>query len=151
MPNQSQHLNQWKRNRALLLLNVHDDYPEWKITVAFYCALHAVESMMAQRSLPRFKDHVGRNRFLCDPASRMLKIWHPYKALFDASHDARYTCPDIQKRFGSSVQKQLIQVCLQQVESAIMEAIGMDRSEIPVIEVELPSGRARVVGPKSKA
>ena len=141
MPTPSEHINQWKRNRKLLLSEALVDYPEWRITVAFYCALHAVEALLAARALPRFQDHAGRNRFLGDQGNKLLHIWHSYKPLFDASHDARYACPDAARRFPPAVQKQLIQACLQHIEGAVIAAIPVPRAEFPLIEVHATTGK----------
>jgi hypothetical protein len=141
MPTESQHISQWKRNRQLLQTDAHRDYPEWKITVAFYCALHAVEALFAHKGWQRCKDHAGRNKFLGDKSNKLLKIWHSYKALFDASHDARYACPEVGKRFNAAVQKDLIQRCLQTVESEVIQMMGLSRNDFPLLEVDAASGR----------
>ena len=140
MPTQNQHINQWKRNRALLLSNALTDYPDWKITVAFYCALHAVEALLAAKSMPRFKDHTGRNAFLGHGNNKLLQVWNSYKPLYDASKDARYACWDARAKYSAPVQKELIQICLQHVEGFVIKTIALSRTEIPLIEVDAATG-----------
>jgi uncharacterized protein (UPF0332 family) len=139
MPSLPQHISQWKRNRTLLISNAHDSFPEWKIIVAFYCALHAVETLLSKRGYHP-KDHSARNAFLGDRNNKLLRLWSPYKTLYDASHDARYACPAIQKRFAPAIQKDLIQTCLQTVEAAVITEAEINREEFPLLEVNSTTG-----------
>ena len=109
MPTAQQHISQWKRNRDLLVNNTIGEFPEWEVTVGFYCALHAIEAMLAGRKTPvHFKRHTYRNEYLSRPDNKLLQVWSPYKALFDAASEARYDCVDIAKRFKPPILHELL-------------------------------------------
>jgi hypothetical protein len=141
MPTTQQHINQWKRNRDLLVKNNMGEFPEWKVTVGFYCALHAIETMLAGRKPPQhFKRHTFRNEYLAHPNSKLLQIWTPYKALFDAASEARYNCIDIAKRFKPPILHELLQKQLRSIEMFVIRELGLTESEFPHIQIDKSTG-----------
>jgi len=68
------------------LAEISDRYPDWLATVAFYAAVECVERLFARYDI-HSRDHEDRKRFV---RQRYPSIFGAYKALYNASLDARY-------------------------------------------------------------
>lgn len=81
-------LVQWQRNRELLskLPAAHHD---WIVTVAFYTALHAVETLLLVDDVSEHETHRDRNTRLLSP--RYEVIYPSYDQLYNLAHVARYS------------------------------------------------------------
>jgi hypothetical protein len=88
MANYQQHLTQWKHNRSLLG-SISTTYPDWIVTVAFYVALHATDSLLAHDGISRVHSHDTRNNVLMQ-TRRYEHIWRHYRPLHDLSRRIRY-------------------------------------------------------------
>lgn len=96
MPNFEVHETAAARNQNVLdcLLENYahspNDFAHWVLTVAFYKALHLVETIFSQETQPfHSKDHHERNQRLKN-IKKYEHIWRHYRLLLDASMAARY-------------------------------------------------------------
>jgi hypothetical protein len=88
MANPSNHLQQWKHNRAFLAW-IPSDFSDWFITATFYTALHAVDVLLRADGVPRATSHQSRNAILRE-TKRYESIWKRYRPLYDLSQSVRY-------------------------------------------------------------
>lgn len=98
MPSKEAHVAAAKLNQASLdyLLAGGDEHLPWAVTVAFYKALHVVETVFAadkQSPLPHTDDHKLRNQVL-KTTNRYRQLWRMYRPLWEASLIARYLRTD---------------------------------------------------------
>lgn len=92
MASGKQHQAQWLHNRGFLASILHQpDNADWMTTVAFYTAVHAVQTLLCADGQTRSFSHESRGEILV-ATPRYNKIWPDYKALYDASRAARYDC-----------------------------------------------------------
>lgn len=94
MPSKETHVAAAKRNQATLdyLLAGGDEQLPWVATVAFYKALHVVETVFAadkQSPVSHTDDHKLRNHVL-KTVNRYQQLWRMYRPLWEASLVARY-------------------------------------------------------------
>ena len=89
----SKHVHQKKQSRTLLALSDLKASPnrsrhaDWIVTLAFYRALHAVDSYLADKYKIHPSNHGNRHKHV----QRHLGFIHgEYSALFNASMKARY-------------------------------------------------------------
>ena len=89
----SKHLHQKKQSRTLLALSDlqasqnRSHHADWIVTLAFYKALHAVDSYLADKCKIHPSNHVDRHKHV----QRHLGFIHgEYSALYYASMKARY-------------------------------------------------------------
>lgn len=67
---------------------VPESFPEWKIIVLFYSALHYVEAFLVTRSTA-YRDHIRRDPAMeREPETRPIRA--TYNRLRKAAHEARY-------------------------------------------------------------
>jgi hypothetical protein len=85
MANYQQHLTQWKHNRSFLG-SISTTYPDWIVTVAFYVALHATDSLLAHDGISRVHSHDTRNNVLMQ-TRRYEHIWRHYRPPCMTSHE----------------------------------------------------------------
>jgi hypothetical protein len=91
MASAAQHQKQWEHNRSFLgIILRQPDYCDWVTAVAFYTALHAVQTALVTHRL-RPTSHKARNQ-LVEDTPPFCDIWKDYKALYDASMASRYDC-----------------------------------------------------------
>ena len=92
MATQSQHQKQWLHNRAFLKSIVHQpDNSDWITTVAFYTAVHAIQTLLCADGNDRATTHESRSQILYS-IPRYKDLIRDFKALYDASRAARYDC-----------------------------------------------------------
>lgn len=82
------HREKWLHNRRFLS-TIADEYADWMVTVVFYTALHAVETLFAHDGVTVLTGHTGRNQTL-KTVNRYKQIWTHYRPLYDAARTARY-------------------------------------------------------------
>ncbi len=68
------------------LEHISDEFPDWLATVAFYAAVELIENFFAERGF-HSNTHEEHNRKVL---SDLRSIHKAYKALYNASLDARY-------------------------------------------------------------
>jgi hypothetical protein len=87
----SDHLHLANRNQEALDFLIREDarFPEWVATVAFYKAVHVVESVFVVQGIEASTDHWERlNQLKRD--RRFAKMHEHFRPLFNASLIARY-------------------------------------------------------------
>ena len=95
MPTTQEHQNKQRRTELALSdlqqSQNSDQHTDWIVTLAFYKALHAVDSYLATKCIdPRVhtrQDGTGRNEFV---RTYLNAIYKKYIALYRASRKARY-------------------------------------------------------------
>lgn len=91
MPNKRQH--QRKQIKARLALSdlqvsqIRSHHADWIVTLAFYKALHAVDSYLAHKWKIHPNNHQNRHMHV---RQHLSNIYGDYSALFSASLKARY-------------------------------------------------------------
>ena len=95
MPKKQEHIQ--KQNRTQITLSYLQQsqnslqHADWIVTLAFYKALHAVDSYLAKQGIhPKShtnKQKTGRNEYV---QNRLGRIYTRYYALYRASRRARY-------------------------------------------------------------
>lgn len=97
MPSESEHLNQYEKNKKLALSDImcNPDNNDWKITILFYAALHKLDSHYA--SLYHPKSHKLRKDFLYR-VNKYDEIVDEYEALEELSRNARYSCVEVKDK-----------------------------------------------------
>ena len=99
MPNINEHMKKYEENRTLLdnELNIEMcNCYNWIVTIAFYAAMHLVESSLAVNNI-HSKTHIGRNTMI-DRMSEFQEIRAQYKFLHDRSVIARYEAANMNKK-----------------------------------------------------
>ena len=94
MPAAAQHLEQYRRNKAFFeaLFSYKPEQPEWMMTVAFYCAVHLVESWLASLSSPIHNESHNDRMSCMDRVPELKRVRKPYIELEKDSRSARYGC-----------------------------------------------------------
>ncbi len=93
MPSSTDHIHQANHNRSLAtnLSTGTVEYPDWAVTVAFYTALHIVESYFARKRGIHSADHKNRDsNFVSFPELR--SVYRNYAELKRLSMKSRYQC-----------------------------------------------------------
>jgi HEPN domain-containing protein len=91
------HFEQARQNRDLAqeLLRDHDTSPtyvQWAVTVAFYCAVHAIQGYLVDLGRDP-KTHAVRDAEIANPMSRVpMDMYREYMALKQLSEKAHYRC-----------------------------------------------------------
>lgn len=88
MATQIAHTNQAAHNQKFLNSIDPTAYPDWIVTVAFYKAVHVVESILVRKGHSTGNHH-QRNGIL---KRLFATIWKEYRPLYIHSRVARYWC-----------------------------------------------------------
>ena len=130
MATSSEHRSKWQHNRAFLDSITQDRYSDWMATVAFYAAVHCVETLLVHDKLDHGMTHEGRNDCL-KRINRYKKIWENFRPLYEASLVARYlchnnqSCPSFDQWISvADVKKRLIGGHLHEVEKSVIKLLG---------------------------
>jgi len=94
MPKQKAHINQCRHNEEAIkfLSGRIDDFPDWVAVVAFYKALHAIETVFAAEG-KHYSKHTERNSAI-RKHPKLKGIWNNYRLIKSASRIARYLTED---------------------------------------------------------
>jgi hypothetical protein len=123
MPNNDLHLQQYKHNRELLeiedLKADKSNYPDWIITVLFYCAVHLVEKELSKDNKHN-KRHTDRAVDIVQD-TKLSVVADQYNALYMQSRRARYDCKIFSPRekFSPKDLKDAF-TCLEDIELAVL-------------------------------
>lgn len=98
-PSKTQHLLQYIKNRKVLedVLTLKDQPNEWIVTVAFYTALHLVESVIAAKGTSSGSHKNRRQNVASIPELKIVR--NDYKWLERASYKSRYHCIPLDNNF----------------------------------------------------
>ncbi|HCA29250.1 MAG TPA: hypothetical protein DEP23_06675 [Ruminococcaceae bacterium] len=112
MPSEQNHINQYKHNKKFLTegINNPDEYPDWFVTVTFYCGVHMIEALLAKEIRQHSFNHIDRG----DKMRRLQKYLSfrtAYGILYDLSMQARYKCIEIRERELYDAQTALDTIC----------------------------------------
>ncbi len=109
MPGIKGHENQIAINRQLLrdfnTGKLTANFYDWRVTVAFYIAVHLVERVLYKECKVNSSNHTDRKNFIkSNPCLREIRS--DYQQLYQMSRKARYECSSI----SSSEYKDAIQL-----------------------------------------
>ena len=125
MASQEQHIQQWKHNRAFLA-GIEPKFPDWLVTVSFYVALHAVDTLLHHDgAAARVTSHDTRNAVLMG-TNRYRKIWISYSPLYNLSRTVRYLADPSRWVQASQVQKQIVEKHLYPIENSIQQLMDVN-------------------------
>jgi hypothetical protein len=113
LPNYDEHIKKYRENKELIKskLKIENDmYHNWIVTIAFYAAVHLVESELAKDKIDS-PDHTGRKNNI-DRFNKFRDIRVQYKTLYDRSKVARYEATFMNKNKST-----LALNCLEQIEN----------------------------------
>lgn len=100
MPNKDKHIKQYKCNLSLFNLktfNINDTkYSDWFMTVAFYAAVHLIESELAEIPFDS-RTHEDRENAMLK-LNTLKDVVSQYTALRNQSRLARYKCKRFPKK-----------------------------------------------------
>jgi len=118
------HQSKWLNNRRFLL-SLDDEFPDWIVTAAFYCALHAVTVLFATDQVSIPGTHELRNQIL-KRTTRYRNIWRFYHPLWNTSITARYMCPpngEVSLEYAHNLAKNN----LHEIEKSVVKLSGIDQ------------------------
>jgi hypothetical protein len=136
MENKDSHIRQWKHNREFLVA-IPPEYPDWIVTVTFYVALHAVDSLLSHDNVTRVTSHDTRNEVLIH-TKRYDGIKGRFLTLYDLSRTVRYLADPAKWVPISQVQKNVIARYLYPIEKSVQTLMGQDL-RLPKIEIQTAS------------
>jgi hypothetical protein len=106
------------------LKTISDDFPDWMATVAFYAAVELVEQLFAERGI-HSRSHEDRNQAV---GRNFRSIKQAYKALYNASMDARYESKEHWVSLGE-VKEELIARRLHHIQTFICSHLTSRKTE----------------------
>jgi len=115
-----EHEQAWRHNRKFLT-TIQKEFTDWKLTVAFYTALHVVDWLLVTEGNGCI-GHTARNGLL--KANRYSKIWRHYQPLFNASLVSRYKSAPNQ--FDSAKAEAFINNNLLECEKSVFRLLKRD-------------------------
>ena len=92
MESKQAHLEKYFHNKDYLDNGIKDGskYPDWEITVIFYCGVHIVEAMLAEKNI-HVIDHQDRKDEM-ENIDNIDDFRDEYIHLYQLSRKARYKC-----------------------------------------------------------
>jgi hypothetical protein len=81
------HVAQWRHNREFLG-SIDARFPDWKVTAAFYVALHAIDALLESDGVV-VTSHDSRKHTLKN-TNRYAQIWKHYAPLYALARTVRY-------------------------------------------------------------
>lgn len=92
MESKQSHLEKYYHNKDFLNNGIkdRDKYPDWEITVIFYCGIHIVEAMLAEKNI-HVSNHQNR-RDAMENIDNIDDFIGEYTHLYQLSRKARYKC-----------------------------------------------------------
>jgi hypothetical protein len=124
-----QHRDKWLHNRRFVS-TIADEYADWMVTVLFYAALHAVETLLAHDRVMAIAGHTARNQTL-KTVNRYRQVWIHYRPLYDAAHTAPYDPAPASWLPVDDVKSKLV-VTLYALEKSVLKLTGSASQLDPV-------------------
>jgi hypothetical protein len=139
MPTELEHIDKWKHNRAFLA-HIPEHFSDWRATVSFYAALHAVEAFFWAKFKRDCYDHEQRDPVI---QQHLPSVYPDYFQLYNASRVARYMISRSAKAPifttfmpAGKVVNVLIKQRLQRLEQHIIRELALDPDEFPELYPE---------------
>ena len=129
MPTLDDHIRQWQHNRRCLC-TIAPDFSDWQITVAFYTALHAVDTLLSFDKVT-VTNHEGRNRTLAG-TNRYEKVNESYQPLYNLSRVVRYLAQPQKWVPPHHIQRQVVERYVYPIERSVQKLIGRDLTLPPI-------------------
>ncbi|MEK6238848.1 MAG: hypothetical protein N2C14_29385 [Planctomycetales bacterium] len=138
MPTKAAHIATAKQNQRLIdhFTDIDEDFSPWTAVVAFYKAVHVVETLFAcdSNAPEKHTDGHTRRNDLLRRTKRYQNIWKHYRPLFQASMIARYlnadsNSDDVFSRYMSreKVKETLVDHHLKQVQKSVEKLLKEPR------------------------
>jgi hypothetical protein len=123
------HINQWKHNREFLAL-IPALYSDWQMTVIFYVAVHAVDTLLAfDKIFPT--SHEFRNGVLYR-TNRYAEIRKSYGPMYNLARDIRYLADPKSWLPPEKIQAEVVMRHLYPIEKSVQKLTGKDLA-LPLI------------------
>lgn len=132
MASPQQHLAQWKHNR-LFIASIGAQFPDWRIAVCFYIALHAVDTLLTTDDQEP-QSHRSRNETLMN-VKRYEQLWKHYRPLYEQSRVVRYLADPNQWLQPQLIETQIISRYLYPIEKSVCKLCGL-KDEFPPIQLQ---------------
>ncbi len=117
----SAHRRQWKHNRGFLG-SIPADYPDWIVTVAFYTALHAVDTLLAADKVSSVISHGTRNAVLMN-TNRYKSIYSAYHPLYGLSRTVRYLADPAKWVSVEDIERHVLKGHLYRIERSVLKLL----------------------------
>ena len=142
-----EHLDQWQHNREFLQ-TIQAEYSDWIVTGALYLSLHAIETLLtADRANPR-SSHKDR-LIILQSEQRYLKIYRPFRSLYDLAHVTRYSAQRSRWLPAGQVEQRVIRDLVYPIETSVRKLLAASRPPIiapPHTPIRLQAGPAAAIG-----
>lgn len=134
MTDVDRHINQWLHNRQFLS-TIEPRFHDWIVTVAFYTALHAVDSLLAYDGVKDIINHDTRNSVLVH-TNRYQHINRHFKPLYQLSRTVRYMVEPQNWVPRDQIKPQIFVRYLYPIEASVQKLTGrsMKLIDIPLRE-----------------
>ena len=119
MATEDAHLKKAQTNQAFLE-TIPDEFSDWLAIVAFYKAVHLVESIFARQGTPS-NNHTQRNKRL---KRHYPEIWKNFRPLYNASILLRYTDRRIDAK---KIREELIENRLKKLEELVHNELSVEK------------------------
>lgn len=106
-------------------------FPDWRVTVIFYAALHAFDSLLTHDNV-RVVSHTERNGILTR-TNRYSQIRKHYLPLYDLSQKVRYLARPEQWVPPDQIMPCIIQGMLYPIETSVQKLMNL-QLELPTID-----------------
>ncbi len=131
------HIAQWKHNREFLLA-ISPDYPDWLVTVTFYVALHAVDTLLRFDKINP-TTHAFRNAVLLR-TNRYMEIRGGYMPLYNLCRTVRYLADPSGWIPFARIQSDVIERRLYPIERSVQKLTGQSLSLPKIVIANRPAG-----------
>lgn len=129
------HTKQWLHNRQFLP-SIPVNFPDWAVTVVFYTALHAVDSLLAHDKVAAITSHKARN-YTLSRTNRYAKIWLSYQPLYDLSRTVRYMANPQRWVEWPKIESEVIPRYLYPIETSVIKLAGnMEKLDLIKLAME---------------
>lgn len=127
-----QHIEHFRHNEGFLTTVIAaspDRYFDWKVTIAFYCALHLVRAFLATKGIEESPNHQHtldcinpRPNTVPDSHVPLPNLYRPYSHLYLLSRNARYDGFLQPKEFEKNQRDKLAeaQSCVERIKTELL-------------------------------
>lgn len=127
-----EHLEQWAHNRRFIS-TIQPDFPDWIVTVAFYTATHAIESLLTAGSAKPRSRHSDRLEIL-QRERRYQKIYERYWLLYEICHVTRYSAQPDRWYPRDQIKKDVIEGMVYPIETSVRKLLAASNPSVVMAE-----------------